>query len=218
MTDSNPPTRLTSRLLGLHSGRLSTLLHPVLKRLLAQLPLFALAVAFCGCTTSPPLSVDVPYVEQSPFECGVATMQMAFEQQGIDYELERLRKRVFIPALNGTTIGVMAKAAREFGATATIDKGNNHLLAFWLNQGYSPIILWGPKEGEEIGHFLIVNAVTISHDKFRVHSGRNSDKWIPFTEFMDRWEEGGFRVLVVDGPQLENVAAKKSGSKPVSRF
>jgi len=112
----------------------------------------------------------------------------------------------------------MAKAAREFGATATIDKGNNHLLAFWLNQGYSPIILWGPKEGEEIGHFLIVNAVTTSHDKFRVHSGRNSDKWIPFREFMDRWEGGGWRVLVIDGPQTEKPAASKPGSMPVTRF
>lgn len=187
-----------------------------IRRITLTLIGLGLSLKLIGCTTTA-LSVDVPYIAQSPFECGVATLQMAFERQGIDYEQERLKNRVFIPALNGTTIGVMAKAAREFGAKATIDTGNNHKLAAWLDEGYSPIILWGPKSGEKIGHFVVVTGITTSHDSFRVHSGLTPDKWVPFSEFMNRWEKGGYRILLVEPGDAETFEISKKGAKPIMR-
>lgn len=155
-----------------------------------------------GCTLRGDIvhGIEVPFIPQKPNECGVATLQMAFERQSIPYDPETLRKRVYLPALKGTTIGVMAQSARELGARATIGVADNHLLANWLEFGLCPIVLWGPDAPGSVGHFLIVTGISKSHTAFRVHSGPLENQWVSYDSFMKRWRSGGYRVLLIEHP------------------
>lgn len=177
------------------------------------MPQFAIYLALllattAGCSTfqdraAKGLLVETPFVQQDPFECGVATLEMVFARLGVEHNTEKVRKMTHLPILNGTTFGVMADTARKHGVNATITRGNNMSLANWLNRGLTPIIYWGPKKKDEnIGHFLLVTALSENHHRIRVHSGDDQDEWVPFMTFMRRWAKGGFKALLIDRPRV----------------
>ena len=109
-----------------------------------------------GCHTEPiHLQQDSPFVPQNPQECGVACLQMIFDQNQVIYDPKTLKKEVFVPALGGTTPGLIAQTARKYGGTCRFETGNSYDLANWLDEGMTPIVFWGPESGR-VGHFLLV--------------------------------------------------------------
>lgn len=180
-----------------------------IRRLGSFLVLLLSPAFITGCSTfqdqaSKGLVVETPFVQQDPFECGVATLEMVFKRLDVEHDTAKVRKMTYLPILNGTTLGVMADTARKHGVRATITHGNNMALADWLSHDLTPIVYWGPKKDDEnIGHFLLVTALSENHHRVRVHSGEDEDRWVSLQNFMSRWAKGEFKALLIDRPDVQ---------------
>jgi len=153
-----------------------------------------------GCASRPPsyfLQSEAPYVRQAPDECGVACLQMVFEHESITYDLDWLQREVFVPALGGTTFGLMKRAAISLNAKTALLSGDNLDLAGWIEDGLAPIVYWGPEDGESRGHFVVVTGMNNQHTYFQVHNGLFEGQAISFEVFMSRWERGDSLALLV---------------------
>ena len=74
-----------------------------------------------GCATrygADAVLLDVPFRPQETDHCGCAALEMVMRYYGLSPDRARIEQAVHIPALGGTTAGLLAEAARDAGREA----------------------------------------------------------------------------------------------------
>jgi ABC-type bacteriocin/lantibiotic exporter with double-glycine peptidase domain len=158
-------------------------------------PAVVLAAALAGgCATPPVIHVEVPFHQQEEGHCGEAALAMLLEYAGKPADPALLRRRLHLPAFNGTATDLMVKVARDLGLTARRTNSPDRLAASQSITAPMAALL-GPFHEGRVGHFVVVTGFK-SGRWVEVHSGRSPNQRMAWGKFMDRWAESEYESLV----------------------
>ena len=159
-------------------------------------PLVLMAAALgAGCAASSPVRVDVPFHEQEEGHCGEAALAMLLDHAGKPADPALLRRRLYLPALNGTVTDLMVEVARDQGVPARKLKSPDRAAAEHAMAAPMAALL-GPFHQGRVGHFVVVTGFQIGR-WVDVHSGRSRDLRLEWSKFMDRWAESEYEGMVI---------------------
>ena len=162
--------------------------------------ILSLLVFQAGCSTGNGKRglLDVPFRIQEGNHCGTDALEMVLRYYGVAVDRNTMAEQVFIPALQGTVPDLLACAATEAGFCGRVVRGDVPQLKKWLGMGIPPIVLLGPDNAGDKGHFVVVTG--IDGERIVAHSGAGRNRRYKANAFLKRWRAGGFvAVLVSDG-------------------
>ena len=172
-----------------------------------------LSAAVIGCATrrgADATLLDVPFCSQEADHCGCAALEMVMRHHGLSPDRARIEQSVHMPALGGTTAGLLAEAARDAGLDARVARGSLTDLKSLLATNIPPIVFLRYKIEDSKGHFVVVTGVAGSGRRIRFHSGENANRWMDADGFVDLWEAGRFMTIQVrSGKNTPGPAGRK---------
>lgn len=161
---------------------------------------------------------EVPFVSQSRYHCGPATLSMAMHAAGVEASEEILAAQVYTPGSRGTYQMDLIGASRRRGLLALQVHGLENLLRE-VAAGNPVVVLenlafrWYP-----MWHYSLVKGYDLrdpARPLVRMHSGGEADIWVGLRRFERDWGQAGYWGLVVLPPgelsasagELEHCAA-----------
>lgn len=178
-------------------------------RLARMLLLFAMGTGITACRTpsgtvraDPDHALTVPFIEQQgPNDCGAAALAMLIEYYDGTTDYEHLRNTMTVPALGGTIPALIVAAATEAGYDAAVIDGDPDTLASHLRKALPLIILLGPIDGNETGHFVVATGMNRGRRAIRIHDGKLADRWVTAESFRTRWSLSNYTAIrITKGP------------------
>ena len=147
-------------------------------------------VAYLGSNNHPkPIKV---YAQQKDGWCGVAALQYALAEQGVEVTQENLVKETGTTQSEGVDPKPLAATARKHGMQVHIIEGQSlkktlELLKFYKDNDYSIIIDYLAGKSIDDGHYVVV--LKILSDKLEVYdpSNQGSTKMINQDYLIDHW-------------------------------
>ncbi len=157
---------------------------------------------------------NVPFIEQSDFYCGPATLTMVAQWAGRNVSVNELAKQVYTPGMKGSLQVDMISASRRQGLTAIPIQGVRALLQE-VAAGHPVIVFenlglsWAPT-----WHYAVVIGYDLQTQNIILHSGPNAyQKW-DLKKFERSWKLAEYWGLVVLPPgQLSTTADLKDHEK-----
>ncbi len=156
------------------------------------------ASAFINNTTT----LEVPFHKHEEYHCGTACLQMVMDYYKLPRDRKKIDRKVFIPALKGTTPEVLADAAKSFGLQAEVTTGSVVKLKEWLDNGIPAILLLRYNSQAEVGHFVVVTGISRNNRKIYYHSEKQPDSVMSAETLRDIWEKTGFTTVIVKAPDF----------------
>ena len=146
------------------------------------------------------MQLAVPFHEQEPQHCGAAALAAVLDYFQVTYSMPELKKHLYVPVLAGTTCELITDFAGRQGVAAEACQGELAETDEELSQGRPVVVLWGPVEGSQVGHFVVVTGVHPARDRILLHTGRQANHWVKMTYFQARWDAGGERLIRFEDP------------------
>jgi len=171
------------------------------------LSVILVGILFCGCVSKPRHAkvIEVPFLPQvQTNHCGVTSLAMALDYYNIAYNLTNLVNEAYIPALNGSSLELLADTASTYGLHASIDSINADSLQQIISQKYIPIIYLTPINNSKIGHFAVITGISSDSKKLRIHEIDRPDHWVRTSKLSKRSIAGHFPSLTLSIPTTNN--------------
>jgi len=165
-----------------------------------------------GCASLPgsdAVLLDVPFCVQETDHCGCACLEMVMRYHGLSPDRGKIEEAVHVPALGGSTAGLIVEAARNAGLETQITEGSFDDLRSWLTAKTPPILFLKHAENDAKGHFVVVTGITKCGKHVRVHSGKQANRWMDREDLGRRWETGRFKALPVGVVYNEESAVRE---------
>jgi len=145
---------------------------------------------------SPRIIENVPFYPQKIHQCGPASLAGIFNFWGIRVSPEEVAGEIYSPSAKGTLNFDMVLYAERKGLRAHQYRGSLEEIKRKIDSGYPLIVLvdygfWIYQRN----HFMIVFGY--QDDGLIVHSGRESDKFVPLKDFLKSWERTRFWTLLI---------------------
>lgn len=139
---------------------------------------------------------NVPFYPQEIYQCGPASLAGIFNFWGIRVSPEEIAGEIYSRSARGTLNLDMVLYAERKGLKAHQYRGSLEDIKRKIDSGYPLIVLvdygfWVYQRN----HFMIVFGY--QDDGIRVHSGRESDKFVPLKDFLKPWEKTRFWTLLI---------------------
>ncbi|MFT3929772.1 MAG: PA2778 family cysteine peptidase [Spongiibacteraceae bacterium] len=185
-------------------------------RIRAGIFIFALTVLLPGCATPqfdalrtqfPPelprrIELDrVPFFAQEAYQCGPATLAMAFGAAGLSIEPQQIEAEVYLPEKFGSLQIEMLAATRRHGLLAyTLEPQLASLLTEVAN-GRPAIVLqnlglsWYP-----VWHYAVVVGYDIDRSEIILRSGPERRQQLPLTTFEHTWARSNYWAMLALPP------------------
>ncbi len=142
--------------------------------------LAVLVLGGCLAIRPPATLLEVPFIPQTdPNHCGVTCLAMAFAHFRVPYHMELLKRDAYIPVLSGSTPELLADIAEAHGLRSDIRTLSAAQLRDTLLENRIPIVFFPPAPPENVGHFVLVTAVTHDLRRLRAHDGGKRNRWLP---------------------------------------
>lgn len=171
---------------------------PAMKRFLR---LFPVCLLLTSCRSWPPdattVLLDVPFVPYHGNRCGIASLISVLRYYGRPFDAVHIEKELYLPAVGGTIPDLIAEAARKNGLSAKVVTGDFQSLQEWLQRGIPAVLYLGPQPGAAQGHFVVATGLALQPYAVRVHSGDQANQWLNLDTFLDCWQKGGWRAVVI---------------------
>ena len=195
-------TRMTTHS---HNRLPAKALHGPTRALIAFAISLSITIICISCITSRPPNaspyLDVPFRYQTGNQCGAAALDMVLQYNGVLVQWNRIKSDVYLPALKGTTPGLIADAAQTYGLKASVTHGTIHQLRSWLNADIAPILFYRTKSGIN-GHFVVVTGIGNTTNYF-IHSKASRNKNESHAELIANWGRGDFTAIIIQPTQKE---------------
>lgn len=166
--------------------------------------LFTISFLSCGCVSTPKnaLVIDVPFQAQEQTDyCGVVSLAMSLDYYNIPYNFTNLVNETYIPALNGSSLELIASTANKYGLDASIDYLTVGSLQQVLESKAVPIIYLYPLNDSKIGHFAVLTGISLDRKKMRIHHINKPNIWIKSSKLTKRSHRGVFPTVILSKPQ-----------------
>jgi len=139
---------------------------------------------------------NVPFYPQEIYQCGPASLAGIFNFWGIRVSPEEIAGEIYSRSARGTLNLDMVLYAERKGLKAHQFRGSLEDIKRNIDSGHPLIVLvdygfWVYQRN----HFMIVFGY--QDDGIRVHSGRESDKFVPLKDFLKSWERTRFWTLLI---------------------
>jgi ABC-type bacteriocin/lantibiotic exporter with double-glycine peptidase domain len=147
--------------------------------------------------SSPPRILEnVPFYPQEIYQCGPASLAGIFNFWGITVSPEEIAGEIYSRSARGTLNLDMVLYTERKGLTAHQYRGSLEDIKRKIDSGYPLIVLvdygfWVYQRN----HFMVVFGYR--EDGFIVHSGLESDKFLPLEDFLKSWERTRFWTLLI---------------------
>ncbi len=155
--------------------------------------------------------LPVPFVPQSRYQCGPATLAMALDWTGTPVDLDALTREVYTPELKGSLQFSLVSAARRQGRIAYPIARPEDLFAE-ITAGHPVVVLqnlglsWLPS-----WHYALVIGYDRAAGVVFLHSGRTATREVSLATFERTWARGGHWGLLVLSPEdLPAIATEES--------
>ncbi len=152
----------------------------------------------------------VPYFAQDAYQCGPATLAMAFSVAGVNIQPQQLEAEVYLPAKFGSLQVEMLAATRRHGLLAyLLDPQLNDLLAE-VAAGRPVIVLqnlglhWYP-----VWHYAVVIGYDIDRGEIILRSGAEPRQALPLTTFEHTWARSNYWAMLALSPDQLPVDANE---------
>jgi ABC-type bacteriocin/lantibiotic exporter with double-glycine peptidase domain len=169
------------------------------------LSVILVGILSCGCVSKPRHAkvIQVPFLPQvQTNHCGVTSLAMALDYYNIAYNLTNLVNEAYIPALNGSSLELLADTANTYGLHASIDSINVDDLQYIISQKYIPIIYLTPINNSTIGHFAVITGISSDSKKLRIHEADRPNHWVRSSNLNKRTVVGHFPSLILSIPTI----------------
>jgi hypothetical protein len=179
---------------------------------MSLLRMVLLALFFSGCATGPEFLrskyslsedqkiIDVPFIAQSDYHCGPATLAMIANHLGKSLEISELSKMLYTPKAEGTFQNDLLAASRRLGLIAvpiteikTVFReiSNGHPILIFQNLGLSWIPKW---------HYALVVGYDLKENVMILHSGTIKNFKLKISTFESTWRRADNWGLLIENP------------------
>jgi len=166
--------------------------------------LVLLTVISYGCISPPRHAtvINVPFRPQEQTNhCGVVSLAMALDYYNITYNITNLIEEAFIPALNGSSLELLADTANKYGINTEIHSILANNLQQIIVAKHIPIIYLSPLKNSDIGHFAIITGISSNGRKLRIHETDRPNHWVQTSNICKRSTDGIFPALTLSMPE-----------------
>ncbi|MGD9942746.1 MAG: PA2778 family cysteine peptidase [Burkholderiaceae bacterium] len=144
---------------------------------------------------------DVPFVAQTEYQCGPATLAMLMRRLGRDVTLDELSQAVYVPARQGSLAAEMLALPRRHGllpmraATSlqpllqTVAQGRPVIV--FQNLGLSALPVW---------HYAVLVGYDLPANRVWLHSGTSPMLAMSLDTFERTWARSGYWAMTVSEP------------------
>lgn len=150
----------------------------------------------------------VPFVPQTAFHCGPATLSMVAQHAGLKTNAQQLASQVFVPGLQGSLQAEMLTAPRRQGLMSIQVQPTLRDVLQHVASGTPVIVLQNlALPIKPLWHYAVVIGYDIPANQVILHSGTDAQKTMPFDTFEHTWARSGHWAMIVARPDSvpENV-------------
>jgi len=136
--------------------------------------------------------LDVPFFPDNTDQCGPATLASVLTFWGVPADPAGVRDAVYTAKLKGSLPIDLLIAAQARGLTAETYQGNLGALLAELDAG-RPLIAFldlGFLVFKQ-GHYVVVTGYDTQREGLYVHSGTHRNLFVPYAEFLRKWDRTG---------------------------
>jgi predicted double-glycine peptidase len=176
------------------------------------IPLAVLMLALQPSETG--IYLDVPFVHQSPRQCGPAALAMSLRYWGYDVDHTALAART-VSSAGGATGSDLEQLARAHGSTPRAFTGTDDRLRQLLRSGRPVIVALAAASGTAPNHFVLVVGATTT--EWLVHDPAGGPyRRIEMAAFAGRWKRLNNWALLVERDRTTTAAPAVATEPPNS--
>jgi ABC-type bacteriocin/lantibiotic exporter with double-glycine peptidase domain len=143
-------------------------------------------------------ALDVPIITQARERCGQAALAMVLRYYGAAPAALREVDAAYDPALRGSLITDLARAARRAGYDAAVETLTPDGLIALLDDGVPPILLYQNGTGPiTVRHYGVVTRWDAAGASFTVNDGSAHPRVATRGDLAKRWQTAGSQALIV---------------------
>ena len=143
----------------------------------------------------------VPFVAQDDFECGPASLAMAFGAAGVQVPLQTLVEQVYLPGRKGALQVEMLATTRRHGLLPYVLFQNLSAVLREVAAGHPVIVFQNLSlPVYPVWHYAVVTGFDRDGSTLRLHSGKSENTEITFSTFERTWARGEFWAMVALQP------------------
>lgn len=152
----------------------------------------------------PPSAVEVgdtPFIAQSRYQCGPASLAMVLRQSGVAVGVDELVRQVYVPARHGSLQAEMVGASRRHGRIPYVIQPALTAVVAELAQGRPVLVLqnlglaWWPR-----WHYAVAVGIDPDRDCVLLHSGTEARLCTSRRRFVRSWSLADGWAMVVLSP------------------
>ena len=158
--------------------------------------------------------LDVPFFSDDTDQCGPAALASVLTFWGVPTDPTQVRNDVYTARLRGSLPIDLIVSAQAHGLTADAYQGSLENVESELSAG-RPLIAFldlGFFVFKQ-GHYVVVTGYDTRREGLYVHSGTRRNLFVPYTEFLNKWDKAGrwtLRLL----PKEHDVPGKAGVAAP----
>ena len=144
----------------------------------------------------------VPFIAQTRWHCGPASLAMVLRYLGREVSAEQLSDEVFLPAREGTLQSEMLAGARRHDALAQRVPGRLEAVLRELQAGHPVVVL------QNLGmsfaptwHYAVVVGYDLEHDDLVLRSGLTERETMSLRTFEHTWQRADHWAFVALAPE-----------------
>jgi ABC-type bacteriocin/lantibiotic exporter with double-glycine peptidase domain len=163
--------------------------------------LASVALAAAGAIAAAPggaVRLPVPVIAQAPERCGPASLAMVLRFFGAPDSAVAFADRAYTPALRGTLISDLARAAERAGFPARVASLTEDSLLVMLRDSVPPILHYRTGSGPVTrGHYGVLVGWDPARREFLVNDGGSRTARYGHDDLMRRWRSADSLALIV---------------------
>lgn len=144
---------------------------------------------------------STPFFAQNDFECGPASLAMAFSAAGLPVTPEALVEQVYLPGRKGALQVEMLATTRRNGLLPYVLAPELDALLREVAAGHPVVVFQNLSlPVYPVWHYAVVIGYDRERNILRLHSGTTANAEMSLYTFERTWERGGFWAMVVSRP------------------